>query len=348
MQKLKLFFWRCSGADLSLLEKCPSESSKYAGIGATIFFTGVFAALSGAYAIQTVFDNILVAITFGVIWGLMIFNLDRYIVSSMRKEGKFLREMLTAMPRVILAVLISIVIAKPLELKIFEKEIQPELIVMKQQALARQELELKGRFTQDQQQTREEISLLKKELEAKAAKRDELVRAAQEEADGTGGSMKKNLGPIYMIKKADADQAEKELYELEIRNRLQIKTLESSLRATDSAMNTQLAGMEQPLLTGLAARLEALHRITQQSNAIWWANLFIMLLFVVVETAPVIVKLISAKGPYDNLLFIEEHRFEVEEVELLVKTNADAKERTLNLPQQERDYLANRLDAGLP
>ena len=123
MDKLKYFFWLCSGANRPLLEKCPTEGSKYVGIGATIFFTGIFAALAAAYALYTVFENYLIAGLFGLIWGLMIFNLDRYIVSSMRKEGNSRKEFYTALPRIILAVLISLVIAKPLEMKIFEKEI---------------------------------------------------------------------------------------------------------------------------------------------------------------------------------------------------------------------------------
>src|SRR5882672_625976 len=99
MKKVTTFFLICSGVDRHILEKCPSETSKYAGIGATIFFTGLFASLSGGYALNTVFDNLWIATAFGLLWGLMIFNLDRYIVSSMRKEGKPGREWLMATPR---------------------------------------------------------------------------------------------------------------------------------------------------------------------------------------------------------------------------------------------------------
>jgi NhaP-type Na+/H+ or K+/H+ antiporter len=145
MEKIQRFFWLCSGVHIELLKKCPTESSKYAGIGATIFFTGVFAALAGGYALYTVFDNVWIASLFGILWGLLIFNLDRYIVSSMRKEGTSMREFRTALPRILLAILISIVIAKPLEMKIFEKEIQSELIMMEQQTYTSQENEVRAR-----------------------------------------------------------------------------------------------------------------------------------------------------------------------------------------------------------
>lgn len=88
MRRLKEFFWQCAGAQQTLLNNCPSESSKYVGIGATILFTGIFAALAGGYALYTVFDLYWIAALGGLLWGLMIFNLDRFIVSSMRKNGQ--------------------------------------------------------------------------------------------------------------------------------------------------------------------------------------------------------------------------------------------------------------------
>ena len=86
MKSVKEFFWFCSGASPELLNRCPTESNKYIGIGATVLFTGIFAALAGGYALYTVFDSYIPAIIFGILWGTMIFNLDRYIVSSMKKE----------------------------------------------------------------------------------------------------------------------------------------------------------------------------------------------------------------------------------------------------------------------
>ncbi|MGC1240466.1 MAG: DUF4407 domain-containing protein [Chryseosolibacter sp.] len=347
MQKLISFFWFCSGAETEILKRCPSETAKYTGIGATVFFTGVFAFLSASYALYTVFDNVLTSIAFGIVWGLMIFNLDRFIVSSMRKEGRIGREFAMAAPRLILAILISIVIARPLELKIFEKEIAPELIVMEQEKYAAQESQLKARFIPYQDSLRAQISLLKKEIADKSVVRDELQRVAQEEADGTGGSRRRNLGPIYKVKKADADKAERELAELASQNQERIASLEALLSGSVTTMHTELTALEKSRLNGPAARMEALDRITQNSRAIFWAHWFILLLFIAIETAPVFVKLISPKGPYDNLLRIAEHGFIVEETESTARANAESKQRSENLPEHERTYINNRLDAEL-
>ncbi len=347
MSRLKDFFWQCAGANQSILSNCPSESSKYVGIGATIFFTGIFAALAGGYALYTVFDNYLVAFVFGLLWGLMIFNLDRYIVSSMRKNGSPQQEWLTALPRLVLAIIISIVIAKPLELKIFEKEVESEIALMVQEDLNAKEQTVKRRFEGNRTQLREQIRALKSEIEAKAAKRDELRKIAQEEADGTGGSKKRNAGPIYRIKKADADRVEEELAELRTANNAIINQLEQELTTLNSDQAIALSRVQESQLTGLASRIEALDRLTDRSSAINTAHWFILLLFLAVETAPIFVKLISQRGPYDFVLKKEEYGVEAAYYEDLAKVNAAIKKRSSRLTKEEIDYVTNRLQLSL-
>ncbi|MBL7872318.1 MAG: DUF4407 domain-containing protein [Cyclobacteriaceae bacterium] len=347
MEKIKHFFWLCSGVHIEILRKCESESSKYAGIGATVFFTGVFAAIAASYALFTVFDNGWIAITLGIVWGLMIFNLDRYIVSSMRKEGNTKRDIIIALPRIMLAVIISLVIAKPLELKIFEKEIRGELVIMEQQKLAAQEAVTKLRFEPDLRKLNEEIAQLKSEIVSKTDSRDQLDRLAREEADGTGGSKQRNAGPIYKLKKADADRAEQELTQLVEKYDHWIQEKLTALSETDSLQRTELTMLDRAKLDGPASRMEALSRLSGESSAIAWANWFILLLFIAIETAPVFVKLISPQGPYDHLLKVEEHGFETQRIENLARTNAEVKSRAQDLPQTESGFVNDRLNVIL-
>ena len=108
---LKQFFIICSGSDTDILEQCSKgEQNKYAGIGATVFFTAVMAFIAGSYALYTVFDNLYSAIFFGLIWGLLIFNLDRFIVSTIKKRNSVMDELIQATPRIILAVIIAFLI----------------------------------------------------------------------------------------------------------------------------------------------------------------------------------------------------------------------------------------------
>lgn len=347
MQRITSFFLFASGVDRKLLDECPTETSKYVGIGATIFFTGVFAALAAGYALFTVLNSYWIASLMGLTWGLMIFNLDRYIVSSMRKENNSKREWIMATPRIMLAIAISLIIAKPLELKIFEKEIEPELVIMEQEVFKRQETETRNRFDPTLLSIQNQINALKMEILEKEQQRNALVTEAQQEADGTGGSKRRNLGPIYKLKKADADKAEAELRKLADRNAARIQMLEANLGKQDSLLNATLLTLEHSKRDGPAARLEALSRLTRQSSAIWWANVFIILLFIIVETAPIMVKLISKSGPYDNLLRITEHQFICKETESVAVTSAETKQRTSTLGQTEQTFVTTRLDTEI-
>ncbi len=347
MDKITRFFWMCAGVDESLMEECPTESSKYTGIGATVFFTGLFAAIAAGYALYTVFDSIWPAMLFGIIWGLMIFNLDRYIVSGMRKEGKMIKQWGIALPRIILALLISIVIAKPLELKIFEKEVSEELEVMHQEQLKRRESLVSERFTPEKEQLRQDNLRLQSEIDQMAAKRDTLREIARREADGTGGTMRRNAGPIYAIKKADADRVEAELQALRQQNLLLMQENQLKLVALDTAEAGTLDRMNQDMADGLASRIDALGRLTDKSSPIAIANIFIMLLFIAVETAPIFVKLIAHKGPYDHVLKTREYPYLVNRIETLARDTDAARERVDNLNERDKTYANNRLDTAI-
>jgi hypothetical protein len=347
MKKITEFFLICSGANLKMLDECPSERTKYAGLGATVFFTGFFAFLSAAFALYTVFNSYWIAIALGIVWGLMIFNLDRYIVSGMRKEGRPLRELMNALPRLILAILISVVIAKPLELRIFDKEIQPELVIMEQQVFAKQEGEVRNRFLTTDAKLRSDMLSLQNEIKEKTMKRDELRKLAQEEADGTGGSKRRNLGPIYKVKKADADRTEEELTKLQADNSKKIAALGREISQNDSLMSSALQSLKYTKRDGLAARMEALSRLKEGSAPINWASWFIMLLIIALETAPVFVKLISSKGPYDNLLKGEEFRFFTRETREVSDASAELRRKTKDWPEQEDTFANQRLDQAL-
>ena len=142
------FLLICSGGNIHILRKTPSEWNKFAGIGGIVLFTAVFATLSASYAMYTIFDDIWASFGFGILWGLMIFNLDRYIVSSIKKTGTWWNQILMSIPRLILATFLGIIISKPLELKIFEKEVNKQLNTIIQRNKTELQKQLNGRILQ--------------------------------------------------------------------------------------------------------------------------------------------------------------------------------------------------------
>lgn len=104
-------------------------------VGVTILFTGIFAAISCFYALYKVFLGeayaVPLSIAFGFLWGVFVFNLDRFLVSTVRKEGSFIKDFRNVSPRILLAIVIALVIATPLKIRIFEDRLERQIHEMR-------------------------------------------------------------------------------------------------------------------------------------------------------------------------------------------------------------------------
>jgi len=177
----------CAGADRGIIEECPTEWQKYTSLGATVLFTGLLAWVSCGYALYSVFQSFQAAMIFGFLWGLVIFNLDRFIIVTLKKlddkpfekygpfSGIFriATEFFCALPRIALALIIAITIAKPLEVKIFEDRLRDAIVQNKQDAIDRNKEQIEKRYKINE--TAETVA-----LEAKVNKIDDELKSAED------------------------------------------------------------------------------------------------------------------------------------------------------------------------
>jgi hypothetical protein len=303
----RFFLW-CSGARIYLLKKCPTEINMFMGIGIVIFLTGIMASISGGYAFHLVFNSTPLAIVFGLFWGTLIFFLDWYLVSSLKKEKKWWKEFTMAFPRLVLAVFIAVVVARPVEMKLFEREI--DLQVQKNQLDKRdnQNQQIVAQFNEVEELKTKNDSL-EKYLIDKAKRRDLLYSLMIAEAEGRSPVGVMGKGPVYKEKRMEYDIAQKEL-ESE-RNRLS-PLIASNLERIKQLNNKkdELLATNQIVITranGFLSRMRALHHLQKEDQMVAWTSLFIILLFIAIEISPVFVKLISSRGPYDELLQAEQY-----------------------------------------
>ncbi|TLP74522.1 DUF4407 domain-containing protein [Maribacter sp. ACAM166] len=300
---LQKFFILCSGADADLLKTCSKgEQNKYAGIGATVFFTAVMAFIASSYALFTVFDNVYAAMFFGFIWGMLIFNLDRFIVSTIKKRNNVGQEFLQATPRIILAIIIAVVISKPLEMKIFEKEINQVLLEQKNELTLANKDQLALQYTPKVERLNQSIAALKSEISIKETETNALYNIYINEAEGTAGTKLLGKGPVYEEKREKHDAALAELQELKSINSEKIMGIESQITALDIEF-TEVVKNSQPIIDGFDGLMA---RITALDELPWFPSFFIFLLFLAIETSPIIAKLLAPKGEYDIKLEEEE------------------------------------------
>ncbi|WP_207428518.1 DUF4407 domain-containing protein [Pedobacter sp. SYSU D00535] len=317
MKKITNFFWFCSGAHVDTLKRFPTEHNKYVGIGATIFFTALFAALSGGYAMYFVFSGspaaIIWAFIFGLLWGLAIFNMDRYIVASISKSGSSNRQILQATPRILLAIMIGIVISRPLELKIFDKEIRQKLktsylngqrskidtlnrtFASKYGAELAKIEDLKAERDSLQQDINRSRYLLNQEIFG-----DKTNQTSGQVGYGTYAKQKEAV-LNQKVERLEAVRGEMAKMEDFLNRRKDLDGLASE-RMFNSQQLDSLANV-----AGFADRNWALGQLSFNADGsrdlgTYLAITFIGLLFILFECLPVFVKLMSPKGPYDYAL----------------------------------------------
>ncbi len=188
------FLWKCAGADSQILKFAPySDHIKAAGIGGVVLATTVMATVAMGFAMHTIFGkntadghegNWAITIPAALVWGIIIFNLDRFIVSTVKGDGTekiTLGEWGAMLPRLVMAIIIGLTISAPLETYIFQTEI------------TREWSRVQNKLSQNRQN----------ELELKYAKEnknlDSLAMAGQKDLDSADARFKRNEQYVQWI-----------------------------------------------------------------------------------------------------------------------------------------------------
>lgn len=328
MNWFQQFLVICSGSNVHILKKTPTEWNKFAGIGGIVLFTAVFATLSAGYAMFTIFDDIWASVGFAILWGLMIFNLDRYIVSSIKKTGTWWNQILMAIPRLILATFLGIIISKPLELKIFEKEVNKQLNTIIQRNKTKLQAEMNGRIMQqsgpfdtEKKQIQAKTIAYQKSYDSAAVELEKEILGKQSSL--TSGKVGYGTNAKRKAELKEQRRQDLENYQKQMAPRLEYLDKEVSKVYTNIEKERDKTEIFEDQFNGFAARLQALDELGKNSAIIGVAAAFIMGLFITLEISPVLIKLISSVGPYDYLLEKTENDFRLYSKEKIEKGNAE-------------------------
>lgn len=397
---LNEFLWVCAGVNRKVLRQCPTDYAKYAGIGGTILFTALMAMLSGGYALYTVFDDKQVAVAFGIFWGLLIFNLDRFIVNTMYSDGKVTiswGELGAGMPRIIMAIFLGIVISTPLELKIFEDEIEVTIGEMKQnkirqyQAADQSKLDSLRLVRENRRTTplasggagaliltgNQQNDMLVNQIKGKEAELANFKNTEQQAKERLKKAHNRSdsiiLQHIIASNRAKANKAKVSINSLNSKlaavNADYKKTLDAAnneryrdLTDLDKQINEVMTHMQEgkeykdkvnKTYGGFQAHMSAFNKMKSENPSTNICSIFIMLLFIIIETAPTFFKMMIAAGPYDDLLRAEMHRIKIlaehkisdinDEVNTEVQISTDKNRHKLEVELQANKQLLEQL-----
>jgi hypothetical protein len=390
LRKIETFFLWSSGADLNVLQQVPMEKNKFLGIGGTIIFTALMASFAGGYAFFTAFKNVGLAILFGLFWGGLIYNLDRFIVSTFgsgdgrRSISK--QELIEASPRLVLAIILGFVISTPLELKIFEKEIKVRVDRLK---IEKKE-ELKSSdttFFNLLDSKKNELTKIKSDLNKYTSEKGQLVennvkfldqrkteliqdrnsqnaetQKAKSLRDGARENYNKarrdslpssiissrrntlgNYESTYQIESGKRNKLDQDIIDLQnnkqqallaesnridgeiqnlgsLRNNLQIEIADLEKTARKKYENYEATAADYD---GFAAHLEAMDSLTKEKSILLYVKWLITLLFILIEIAPILFKMMTERGPYDDILDRMKHEYRVRQLEMQSNINQE-------------------------
>ena len=146
-------------------------------------------------------------------------------------------------------------------------------------------------------------------------------------------------GPVYKEKREKHDAALIELQQLKADNKAKIANAEAQIAQLQQEYKTNVTD-SQPVIDnfdGLMARVNALGKLP------WLPSFFIFLLFLAIETSPILVKLLSPKGEYDFRLKDQETTIKtwttqkVNERQLLLNTDNTLNNKVYNDIADEED-----------
>ncbi len=294
--RINAFFQFLSKTDQEILAMCPEYTRKnQTSLGIFVFFTGIFAFLSGAFAIHAAFPDPRSYISIGLIYSCMIMAIDREIVSANSR--------LTAAMRLPLALVIGIIIAIPLEMKLFEDRILQQLKVLENRV---NDKSLLRKHAQEDFLTRR-VDALEKQISEYRQKISEAQYVMLDETIGTvkeGRTGKAGQGPAY--------DAARELFSKheELLNKAQTEH--------DSLLNSQvqLRGefkqeYEQRYVAqvyGFLSRYEALESLKAESESAFWMAWGVRMLLVLIEMFPALIKIMTPKNEYSALIEAERQK----------------------------------------
>lgn len=313
---LMRFLWECAGGDRYILERATySDQIKYMCLGGIVFATGAMAGLAGGYAFYTIFSpkgsalvdeihypTVGLSFIFGIIWGLMIFNIDRFIVTSTGKgdgtEKITWDEFKSALPRLVMGAIIAMTISKPIEIRMFQTEINNKLY--ERQLILQKEFEKRTTANFE-----ERLKVVEDDLGIVGQQRNDLIeriktaeKNMQDNLMGRVNGIPAGNGNLTKAIQSQIDILKLELNRFDQLNGAKIieadKKRKEILVEKDKALQTNIQVAKG--LDGLLERIKLAHEVSG-----FWISLFITLLFMCIELTPIFFKLMLNKTPYDYL-----------------------------------------------
>jgi hypothetical protein len=299
----------CSGARSNILKMpgCSSDRDKYAANGLLILLVATSALCSFGYAAWTVIHDLPLSIFFGLWGALFIFIIDRTIVSaSVKSKDGDKKSLLFLVIRLLLTVAISFVITIPIELRIFQGPIEDRLNSLNQEATLVTESKLKAQYPAIESLKTRNILLetdLQKANKSRSTAHAEMINEGTGEK-GLGRTGKAGKGDFYELKKQEFEEQDSQYNDRKRTTESEISDNRKEIAKQEAELDLKRKQSEitRSHNNTLPTQISALHDISEKNSVISDISWKIKLLFIVLDSTPVFIKILSKRSLYDAIV----------------------------------------------
>ena len=292
------FLWWLSTAEPELIAPFVADRNRYRITGLIVMCTWLFATLAWTYFFSITLSNPWVYLPMGLFMGWVVLSIDRALIKGISPGSK--TKFAPLMLRAALALTIGLFMAQPAVLYLFDKEVRMQASI---------DNETRRKFKQQQLDSLyagQVVTLTsqKQQLEQQLNSRYSSVLEAQKnflaETDGTGGSGKVGISTIAKAKKEAYEQLQTDFLQLQNQNQPIIDTLQKQLLGITADKKEQERQFTLLLNHGFLTRIEALQNLVKANQAVAFRYYLIVVILMLIELMPVIIKSMMPSGPYEE------------------------------------------------
>lgn len=312
---------RIAGADPSDLRDSEHEKTRYAVMGMAVCVTAMFATGAVPVALSLATGRFhLIFLLFGGLWGLFVFNLDRWVVSTVDYKSLRLDQSVTWLEnvtfwfrrvallviRLAIAVLIGLSISEPIIMLVYGTEIGVQ--ISKDQAAERVQAAAKVN-REPQYATQLAPAALKLTQATTARKQDETAvnranKALDAEESGTGGTFLVGVGPRTAARQVDLNNANTALISANtaFKSAKNKYAKEVTRIGHEKAADLKRRDKEIDVKPGLLDRETALSELAHEYPTVNDARWVLRGLILLMDVAPVLLRVSSPETAYERVI----------------------------------------------
>lgn len=344
--KIYHFLTQIAGIDEETLNTCSNyEKIKQTGIGMLIMIPFLLGFISMSFAIATLTDKWYFYIPIGLVWGIIILIIDRFLVSTFKKSESIKKDLwsLKLLVRLCFSIGIGITVSHPLVLFLFDKEIKDELsssFTKKQREIYNNFISLSKKLNEENQNFDDNnIKKINSEIEcllfcrlAESNSKTPITVTCKNNTTYTTsgqpyeGSRVATFDSIITIKKMEQESLLKEKNIIVVNNNYILEMAKKQAKKDSIAL-------EKNYSTGYLSRTRTLSKLINDpnnGNTVMIMELFLLIFFIFLDVLPVILKALLEIGEYDKKIqriesqniYFSNYDFDIQkEIETIKKEN---------------------------